>query len=267
VGSGPRRRCGSSATPKSLAAEASRELAAPASAEAAELEVEDEEAENISTVDKGTNKQPDLIRYSAGDSDHSGVCYVSGDGAGNVATDQAAFGAIANTPKIVGEIPQMPQTSNAPNAPNVTFENTGFAQSTGWGKLWRLERNGIYFRYKLRFTDSKDTPQECRKVTRQGGKITPKIARTLAKRSGKGRHAASRVEAGRLRSRALNLASRIRSGARRGIESEAIPDAPERGNPRATDLHRDLGRKDMPGLPGLDGTNEMPSVHETDWVM
>jgi hypothetical protein len=173
----------------------------------------------------------------------------------------------ANAPKKLEQMPQIPQMANAPNAPRVTLENAEFAKSTGWGKLWRIERNGIYFRYKLRFTDAKDTPQEFRKVTRQGGKITPKIEAVLRKRPGHGRHAASRLEAGRFRGRALDLASRIRSSAGRGVDGEVGAFATERGNPASQDIDRGLGRGDMPQLPGVDGTGEMPGVRKSDWVM
>jgi len=163
-------------------------------------------------------------------------------------------------------MPQILQAANAPNAPNVTFANTEFAQPTGWGKLWRLERNGIYFRYKLRFTNSADTPRELQKVTRQGGKISPKIERLLAKRPGKGRHEASRVEAGRFRSRAINLASRIRSSSRRGVDGESGA-FDSGGNIPTADLDRGLERDHMPQLPGVDRTEDMPGVRKSDWVM
>lgn len=172
-----------------------------------------------------------------------------------------------NAPKIVGEMPQMPQGPNAPNAPTLTIENTTFAQPTGWSKLWRLERNGLYFKYRLRFTNSNDTPQEFKRVTRQGGKISPKIERALAKRPGSGRHAASRVEAGRFRSRAFDIAGRIRSSAGRGADGEAGAFAAERGNTPPQDIDRSLGRSDMPQLSGVDRADDLPSVRESDWVM
>jgi len=189
---------------------------------------------------------------------------------GEVADVIGAFEAkkpTANAPKIVREMPQMPQGSNAPNAPTVTIENAGFAKPTGWSKLWRLERNGLYFKYRLRFTNSNDTPQEFKRVTRQGGKIGPKIERALAKRPGSGRHAASRVEAGRFRSRAFDIAGRIRSSAGRGIDGEIGAFAAERGDLAPQDIDRNLGRSDMPQLSGVDGADDMPRVQESDWVM
>jgi hypothetical protein len=171
-----------------------------------------------------------------------------------------------NAPKISGEMPQIPQAANAPNAPNVTFENTEFARPTGWGKLWRMERNGVYFRYRLRFTNSGETPQEFQRVTRQGGKISPKIERALSKRPGKGRHEVSRIEAGRFRSRALDIAGRIRSGAGRGNASKSET---YRGDPDTPALPSDpsLVRGHMPQLPGVDGADEMPGVWKSDRVM
>ena len=167
-----------------------------------------------------------------------------------------------NAPKMAGQMP----LANAPNAPTVSVENVEFAKPSGWSKLWRMERNGKYFKFKLRFTDTKDTPRELQKVIRQGGKITPKIESALAKRPGKGNHAASRVEAGRFRSRAIDLAGRIRSSSRRGIEREvgAFEGRPDHAAP---DLNRDLERGHMPQLPGMDGADDMPGVRESDWVM
>jgi len=172
----------------------------------------------------------------------------------------------SNAPKIVGEMPQIPQPANAPNSPNVTLGNGAFAKPTGWSKLWRLERNGKYFKFRLRFTNTKDTPPEIQRVTRQGGRISPKIERALSLRPGKGRHEASRVEAGRFRSRAINLAGRIRSSSGRGADSEIGGISPNGTNaPKNPD--RDLGRRDMPQLPGVDGAGELPGVRESDWVM
>lgn len=196
----------------------------------------------------------------------SGGSHTTVEAAGEVRAN-APKTAYPNAPKIVGEMPQMPQAANAPNAPNVTFENTDFARPTGWGKLWRMERNGVYYRYRLRFTNSGETPQEFQRVTRQGGKISPKIERALSKRPGKGRHEVSRVEAGRFRSRAVDLASRIRSGVgRRGKGNAGAVGSNRNWNPMP-DSDRDLGRRDMPQLPGVDGADDLPSVRESDWVM
>lgn len=112
---------------------------------------------------------------------------------------------------------QMPQMqANATNATtqdleSVDFSVVAFAEPTGWGKLWRIERNGNYFIYRLRFVDSKDTPKEYRRITRKGGKLTPKIEAKLEERKGRGRHAESRTDADRFRSRAFDLAKRIRA--------------------------------------------------------
>lgn len=114
---------------------------------------------------------------------------------------------------------QMPELSNATNATNATteslesvdFSSVAFAQPTGWGKLWRIERNGNYFIYRLRFVDSKDTPAEYRRITRKGGRLTPRIEAKLQERKGRGRHAESRTDADRFRGRAFDLAKRIRA--------------------------------------------------------
>jgi hypothetical protein len=197
-------------------------------------------------------------------------------------SDLAAGGQVddviaANAPKILAQMPQIPQTANAPNAPIVTLENTEFAQPTGWGNLWRMERNGLYFKFKLRFTDAKDTPKELQKVTRQGGKITPKIERGLRRRPGKGRHEESRLEASRFRSRALDLASRIRSSSGRGAQDQDSVFSDERRSLQRSGEYRghnkeknhdgDSGRSHMPQLPSLDNADELPSVQSTDWVM
>lgn len=134
----------------------------------------------------------------------------------------------ANAPKQMPQMPQddkLPETNdlalNAPNAPNSENQMPqsqtepkapNLAQPTGWGQLWRLERNGEnYYRYALRFLDSAEVPKELKKTRRQGGKITPQIESKLANRRGRGRHADTRLDATRLRSRAINLAERIRS--------------------------------------------------------
>jgi hypothetical protein len=130
-----------------------------------------------------------------------------------------------------------------------------------------MERNGAYFKYRLRFTDAKETPQELQRVTRQGGRITPKIEAILAKRPGNGRHSASRVEAGRLRNRALDLASRIRSITGRGVDGEVGAFTANTGSASAPDIDRSVGGGDMPQLPSVDGGNDLPSVRKPDWVM
>ncbi len=285
-----------SAAAPSVAAKGNKVEAAGATPLAAESEKEDDETADRQTdsgrhSDIGSDGSRDAGSQTSNPpaADHDGgvlrgVVGGGGEpGAPVVEEVRGDFGAFEvrkappNAPKDLGEMPQKTwggswgnapklQLPNAPNAPMVSFENTTFARPTGWGKLWRMERNGVYFRYKLRFTDSSGTPQEFRKVTRQGGKISPKIERALAKRPGKGRHEASRVEAGRFRSRAIDLASRIRSSAGRGDSGEFEADRSERGTPA---LHTDpsLVRGDMPQLPSVDGTSDVPSVPDSDWVM
>lgn len=137
--------------------------------------------------------------------------------------DAVAMGSIPSVADCEREIaaPQTPQTSNTPNAPNTQLaEDTDFAQPTGWGSLWRIERNGKYYRWRLRFTEGKDTPKEWRRLDRTGGKITPPIEAALNARPGTGRHRASRIAAERLRCRALAVAERLRPIPRIGTEGE-----------------------------------------------
>ena len=111
------------------------------------------------------------------------------------------------------QMPQMPNATNATteSVENVDFSSVEYAKPTGWGKLWRIERNGNYFIYRLRFVDSADTPKEYRRITRKGGRITPQIEAKFNERKGRGRHAESRTDADRFRSRAFDLAKRIRA--------------------------------------------------------
>jgi hypothetical protein len=83
--------------------------------------------------------------------------------------------------------------------------------SSIWGKLWRLERNGAYYKWRLAFT-----PERC---SRSGGKLTPEIVRALQSRPGHGRHAASRENAELLRKRASCLAGLCRA--------DEMPSVPE----------------------------------------
>lgn len=169
--------------------------------------------------------------------------------------------------------PQMPQTSgdqmpqslglaNAPNTPGLIDANTEFARPAGWSKLWRVERNGKYFKYVLRFVKGK--------VTRPGGRITAKAEKILKKRPGKGRHQASRVEASRLRSRAEHLADRIRSspdggGPSQGREAGASPLCEH--SPQ--DSNRDLGGDNLSrsGVSGLDNGDNLSSLRDPAWLM
>ncbi len=108
---------------------------------------------------------------------------------------------------------QMPYTTNATteSLEDVDFSVVAFARPTGWGKLWRIERNGNYYIYRLRFVDSAETPKEYQRITWRGGKITPQIEAKFKQRKGRGRHADSRTDADRFRGRAFDLAKRIRS--------------------------------------------------------
>jgi hypothetical protein len=208
--------------------------------------------------------EPNIARGAMAGDDVGAVEVKSGANAPKKTAPNAPKIDGANAPKILEQMPQ----ANAPNIATQTLKNVEFARPTGWSKLWRLERNGLYFKYRLRFTNAKDTPQEIRRVTRQGGKISPKIERALKKRPGHGRHATSRVEASRFRSRAIDLAGRIRSSAKRGSAGEVGEFAAERRRdiPQAHP-DRNLGRVDMHGLPGVDNSDDMPGVREPDWVM
>jgi hypothetical protein len=148
------------------------------------------------------------------------------------------------------QIDQLPwSNATTANATNATTQSVEFAQPTGWGKLWRIEKNGKYFFYRLRFTDSADTPKELRRVTRPGGRLTPEIEKFSKRRPGSGRHKKSRIEADRYRSRALTVAVCFRSGVGSGTVGEDLPDG-ARGESRVDD--RTPRREGMPQLPSLD---------------
>lgn len=76
---------------------------------------------------------------------------------------------------------------------------TGWAKPSKWGKLWRLERDRDYYRWRLAFT-----PERC-SIT--GGRLTPEILRILQSRPGPGRYAESRENAELMRKRAAYLAN------------------------------------------------------------
>ena len=109
-----------------------------------------------------------------------------------------AFDAGNATKKPALDEGEMPQS----NATNATMESAEIAVPSEWGKLWRMVKNGSYYYYELRFINAD-------RIRRPGGKITPPIARKLAKRKGKGRHKESRKDADRLRDRAFDIAKRI----------------------------------------------------------
>jgi len=100
-------------------------------------------------------------------------------------------------------------TSNATNATMqpeevkavAVTQNPVVAVPNEWGKLWRIEKNGRYYVYRLRFHPDR--------ITRPGGKITAAIDAKCHNRKGKGRHKESREEATRLRSRAFDIADRL----------------------------------------------------------
>jgi hypothetical protein len=94
-----------------------------------------------------------------------------------------------------------------------TLLNDGqFDRATGWENLWRIEKDGNSYRWRLRFTADRRS--------RPGGKITPAIRRKLKRRPGKGRHLASRTAADRLKRRAEFIAERLRAGDQRRAEGQ-----------------------------------------------
>jgi hypothetical protein len=186
----------------------------------------------------------------------------------------------ANAPK---QMPQMPQNgklpepnnlaANAPNAPNsenqmpqsqTEAKAPNLAQPTGWGQLWRIERNGEnYYRYALRFLDSAEVPKDLKKTRRQGGKITPQIEVKLANRRGRGRHADTRLDAARLRSRAINLAERIRSSATGRTTGDNLQ------QPQLNQVGTDRSEH-VPQLRSVDTGESLPGVQlqsNRDWIM
>jgi len=178
------------------------------------------------------------------------------------ATDQMPQNPSPNATTFGEQMPQNWQASNATNATIVNPTNTEFAQPSGWGKLWRLERNGDYCNWRLRFTDNAETPKEFKRLTRPGGKITSRIEAKFAKRKGKGRHAESRTDAERFRGRALDLAKRIRSVSGSGRTGETSPNAtihdPE---------YRDSRGAQMPQMRSLDNPDELSGLWKSDRVM
>jgi hypothetical protein len=150
-----------------------------------------------------------------------------------------------NTRQIPGEIP-----GQMPNVELMTGDG-GFDQSTGWEDLWRIEKDGNNYRWRLRFTTDRRS--------RPGGKITPAIRRKLKRRPGKGRHLASRKVAERLRRRAELVAERIRASDLRGALGK---DDATRVNGRKNARPHDsaLEREQMPGLRELDNWPEMSDV-------
>lgn len=80
----------------------------------------------------------------------------------------------------------------------VTYQELVFDTPTIWADLWRMERDGNSYRWRLGFTPERRS--------RPGGKITPGILKLLQQRPGKGRHQTSREKAEWLRKRATYLA-------------------------------------------------------------
>src|SRR5215813_11205200 len=81
----------------------------------------------------------------------------------------------------------------------ITRQEPVFEKPTIWADLWRMERDGNRYRWRLRFAS-----QRC---SRSGGDLTPGILRLLRRTPGKGRHAESREKAELLRNRSTYLAS------------------------------------------------------------
>lgn len=111
----------------------------------------------------------------------------------NATTSKAPFVAFANAtrkPEIKADTLIKPNTTE-----------TDFDLPSGWAELWRLERNGKYGNWVIRFIEER--------ITRPAGRLTEAHQKILAARPGRGRHAASRADAARLRSRAIALAKRI----------------------------------------------------------
>lgn len=135
-----------------------------------------------------------------------------------------------------------------------------FAKPSGWGDLWRLERNGKYFFYRLRFTDSGDVPQELKRITQPGGKITPEIEAALRKRKGQGRHKESREEAERHRRRAIAVAGQFRPGAGGGIAGQGISGQQD-SNSGAARGH------DLPTVQPVDDGDDVSCLSKSSWVM
>ena len=118
---------------------------------------------------------------------------------------------------------------------------------TARAELWRLEKDGNYCRWRLRFTKAR--------LSRPGGEITPAIRQMLNERPGKGRHAESRAAAERFRSEVEYLANSLSTSTRRRTQS-AKP------KPRRASAHRPARRRPMPDVPGMASERELPDVRD-----
>lgn len=111
-------------------------------------------------------------------------------------------------------------------------------------ELWRLEKDGNYCRWRLRFTKER--------CSRPGGQITDAIAQILADRPGKGRHAEGREDSERLRREAEHYANRLRTSTR----GRPAGTKPKQGR---KDADRFTRRRQMPELQRVEN-GELPDV-------
>jgi hypothetical protein len=138
---------------------------------------------------------------------------------------------------------------DTPELPGLNFNELD--QSTGWDELWRLEKDGNNYRWRLRFTPER--------VSRGAGKVGADIRRRLGQRPGKGRHQASRQDAERLKWRAEFTAVGLRTMPKRRIvgQNDTSTDAgrnPGTHNPdikheQVSDVSGMAQWEDMPDLP------------------
>lgn len=137
--------------------------------------------------------------------------------------------------------------------PKVDFDQ--FDQSTGWNELWRLEKDGNNYRWRLRFVTQR--------VSRSAGKLTAKLARKLKDRPGKGRHQASRQDAARLQRRAESASVSLRASAERRAEGQKL----SAGNKGRTAGSNDpvVQHEQVPGLQGLAQRNGMSGLSVDEW--
>lgn len=130
-------------------------------------------------------------------------------------------------------------------------DRESFDSSSGYEDLWRLEKDGPNYRWRLRFVPGK--------VSRKGGRINANVRRLLSNRPGKGRHAKSRGDADRLRRRAEFAAIGIRSGSQRRLTGKDQPSS-DTGRAIARPNDSDIGSEQMREVSELDQWENMPDL-------
>ena len=131
---------------------------------------------------------------------------------------------------------------------------TEFDQSTGWDELWRIEKDGNWYRWRLRFTEHR--------VSRTIGKNAD-VKRLLRKRPGKGRHQESRQDADRLRRRAELAAIGLRANSERRVKSKDNTGIDQRRNSGLGDS--DTQREQVSDVSELAQRDRVQGVPDVEW--